>query len=148
MNPVSGFGHQLAMFLPDLPEFFEPVFHFSISIDDEECPLAGALPVVGAGAAGQLGHPVLDLINAFLRLTKMVVDDGHASFGKLSCFVNQDMFRAFLQGEAVVGIGEDEIATRELSLKSLKPRLPFPIVDRLREKNGATQNAGLLYRLN
>ena len=75
-------------------------------------------------------------------------DDGDASLGKHLCFVNQDMFRALLQGETVVVIGEDEIAARKLAPNSLKPRVPFPIVERLRGKDSAAQNTGLFYRVN
>ena len=72
---VSGFAHQVAMSLPVLLELLEPVFHLGIGVDDEECPLAEGLPVVGAGAARKLLHPVLDFLEVSTGTSGIVMLD-------------------------------------------------------------------------
>ena len=136
------------MSLPILNELLDPTLRFGIGVDDKKRPVVEALPPVGAGAAGELVHPLPDLVNVSPSPTIVVVDHSNAPLGEGPCFVNQDMFRTFLKGEAFVGIGEDEITARELIPDSLKPRVPLPAIDRLGGKSGATEKAGLLYRLN
>ena len=64
------------------------------------------------------------------------------------------MLGALLQGKAVVGVGEDKVATGELILDFPKPSPPPVItissggdIDRLIGKDGIPQNAGFLHLL-
>ena len=91
-----------------------------------------------------------------------MVDDGCAPLGKLLCFVERDPLRvhlfrrpeAIIGVEAIVGIGENEVATGELILNLFKPLVPPVLaatnrnlgdIDRFISKDGVTQNAGFLY---
>ena len=87
-----------------------------------------------------------------------MVDDGWTPLGKLLCFVERDPLRvhlfrrpkAIIAAEAIVGIGEDEVATGELILNLFKPLVPPVLaatnwnlgdIDRFIGKDGVTQNA-------
>ena len=131
-------GSNLPYARPSLRELFQSVNHPLVGIGDEES--AGALPppVEGVDSIRQLILPAPDLLGVFtLAVVVMIEDRGAPAVAQSQGLAQWQPFPVFPAGvpelvvgiQAVVGVGEHDVAGRQPALDSIEPLAPpfFPL---------------------